>query len=705
MEMMHLPPPDSRLRARTCIIVAGTHRSGTSAITRVVNLLGADITEDLLPPVAGNNDRGFWEPIRVVDIHDRLLQALESSYDDPFPLPEYWMQTKAAQRAMCELSQEIQKDFSEHHLFVVKDPRISRLLPLWLKLLDSMAIEPIIIIPVRNPLETAASLKKRDQFSLAKSFLIYLRSNLETELASRGRRRLFVSYNQLLCDWSSFAVKLGKLADGHVPSIRAESIIEINDFLSADLYRNRFTRGQLCSAVDIPAVVVEVFERMSNVANTGDEYQLDQAFDRLREEVADATKLFHGLFIWEQERACEQLARLQEEQETARQALISEVAEIRREIIFANDKSNDLHVALTTRSAETARLNEELSAAHFRVGALDSARSELLTEVTRLGDELSESQRQISTLNSKLASQSFETTRLSHELSISQTQNLSLNALFEAHSVQASEMRSAFEENRKVLGELRAELADTRRRAGDLTVSLDSSTRELQAIKLTPAWRLMGPSRWIRARLQRYSNLKLIDESCLFDRGWYLAHYPDVGNHGVDPALHYLRYGAKEGRDPCPLFDSNWYLHENPDVLAAGINPLVHYLRYGAAEGRDPNPLFDSDWYVDKHPSISRPLNPFRHYLQVGWLKGYDPHPWFDSSWYLERYSDVALTKSNPLYHYMTTGAAEGRDPHPQFDTNWYLNTYVEVGEAGRNPLVHYVTVGIEAGHQTNGSA
>src|SRR5215470_17990760 len=49
------------LDARTCIIVAGMHRSGTSATARVINLLGADIASDLLPSIPGNNDRGFWE--------------------------------------------------------------------------------------------------------------------------------------------------------------------------------------------------------------------------------------------------------------------------------------------------------------------------------------------------------------------------------------------------------------------------------------------------------------------------------------------------------------------------------------------------------------------------------------------------------------------------------------------------------------------
>src|SRR5262245_28898391 len=164
------------VKKRICIIVAGTHRSGTSAVTRVVNLLGADITRDLMPALAGNNDRGFWESNAVVDIHDRLLHTLGSSYDDPLPLPDRWFETDAALEARRELADEIKKDFSDSRLFVVKDPRITRLLPLWLSLLDELGIEPVVAILVRNPLEVAASLSKREGFSPAQSFLMYVRS-------------------------------------------------------------------------------------------------------------------------------------------------------------------------------------------------------------------------------------------------------------------------------------------------------------------------------------------------------------------------------------------------------------------------------------------------------------------------------------------------------------------------------------------------
>lgn len=80
----------------------------------------------------------------------------------------------------------------------------------------------------------------------------------------------------------------------------------------------------------------------------------------------------------------------------------------------------------------------------------------------------------------------------------------------------------------------------------------------------------------------------LIRGSGLFDAQWYLAEYPDVAAAGMDPVEHYLRHGAKEGRDPSPSFLTLAYLDNNADVAAAGVNPLVHYIEHGRQEGRNP---------------------------------------------------------------------------------------------------------------------
>ena len=68
----------------------------------------------------------------------------------------------------------------------------------------------------------------------------------------------------------------------------------------------------------------------------------------------------------------------------------------------------------------------------------------------------------------------------------------------------------------------------------------------------------------------------------------------------MNPLLHYIRYGAAEGRDPNFLFDTDWYVENNSDVRESGMNPLLHYIRIGSRDGRDPSRYFSGAYYLDK---------------------------------------------------------------------------------------------------------
>lgn len=72
------------------------------------------------------------------------------------------------------------------------------------------------------------------------------------------------------------------------------------------------------------------------------------------------------------------------------------------------------------------------------------------------------------------------------------------------------------------------------------------------------------------------ADLAVLRGSNLMNGSWYLQRYPDVVSTGLSPALHYLRKGAAEMKDPGPAFSTRKYLAQNPS-LPAGANPLVHF--------------------------------------------------------------------------------------------------------------------------------
>jgi len=88
--------------------------------------------------------------------------------------------------------------------------------------------------------------------------------------------------------------------------------------------------------------------------------------------------------------------------------------------------------------------------------------------------------------------------------------------------------------------------------------------------------------------LKSFKDYLIIKRSGLFDPAYYLINNPDVRKADVNPLMHFIKYGWREGRNPSICFDTKFYLAQNADVKRAGINPLFHYLRFGKIEGRSP---------------------------------------------------------------------------------------------------------------------
>lgn len=176
---------------------------------------------------------------------------------------------------------------------------------------------------------------------------------------------------------------------------------------------------------------------------------------------------------------------------------------------------------------------------------------------------------------------------------------------------------------------------------------------------------------------QERADVKLLRNSKLFDAKFYLESNRAIARAGVDPVLHYLRTGAKDGLDPSAEFSTTAYLKANPDVQRSGNNPLIHFLRSGRVEGRSPNPqrrmielvrasgMWDEEYYRHFRPDVPADIDALKHYLNHGADEGFDPSEGFSSKGYLRFNPDVASKGVNPLVHYLTNGRDEGRQSGP----------------------------------------
>lgn len=118
---------------------------------------------------------------------------------------------------------------------------------------------------------------------------------------------------------------------------------------------------------------------------------------------------------------------------------------------------------------------------------------------------------------------------------------------------------------------------------------------------------------------KRKSDVEIVVQSGLFDAEYYLRMYPEVAKSGADPVVHYVKYGAKRGRNPSPLFDAVYYMEKNRDVAASGMDPFRHFCEFGWKELRNPSIDFDIAWYWLVHMlPLGADGNPLLHYRQVG---------------------------------------------------------------------------------------
>jgi hypothetical protein len=137
---------------------------------------------------------------------------------------------------LCDL---LRQEFSEAPLWAIKDPRLCRLLPMWLEIFRELNWTPGFVLAVRNPQEVAASLARRDGFPQSKSLLLWLNHVLEAAEWTRPYPRVVVTYDELLDDWQGTLQHIALGLRLTWPRDLAAIADEVNAYLSPQLRHHR----------------------------------------------------------------------------------------------------------------------------------------------------------------------------------------------------------------------------------------------------------------------------------------------------------------------------------------------------------------------------------------------------------------------------------------------------------------------------------
>jgi hypothetical protein len=236
----------------TAICVLGMSRTGTSLTTRVLSLagvylgpeeelLGGDMRQlvgegaEVLAKARDSNPEGHWEHYRLMRLNERILRALGGSWREPPPMPPGWESSAELAGLREEGEAILGETFAGHEIWGWKDPRNSLTLPFWQQLVPRMRY----VLCLRNPIDVAASLQRRDGMAVAQGLELWRVYAAAALVGTAGQPRLTVRYEDFFADRAGTARRLAGFAgrDGAFES--QEGRLRLAETVDERLWRNR----------------------------------------------------------------------------------------------------------------------------------------------------------------------------------------------------------------------------------------------------------------------------------------------------------------------------------------------------------------------------------------------------------------------------------------------------------------------------------
>lgn len=263
------------------VVVTGSGRSGTSSVAGALKRLGFHIPQ---PEVEADdrNPLGYYEPLWIADFHKTFLNSIPVRTIDTRPDAGDIAMAAVTPEREAELRSWLVDELAGHapgDVVVVKETRAYWVMPLWARVVADAGASMSSLTMLRHPTqvvrsrdsayltgETDAFRRQRETTNVA----AWMNSVFATERATRGNRRAFVPYFDLLGDWrAALSRACGQLgvAPGDLTAPHP-----IDDFIKPSLNRS----GDAWDGLKVPDWLVEMAERTWSttnvlVASPGDE--------------------------------------------------------------------------------------------------------------------------------------------------------------------------------------------------------------------------------------------------------------------------------------------------------------------------------------------------------------------------------------------------------------------------------------------------
>lgn len=274
------------------VIVTGSGRSGTSSVAGALKRLGLHVPQ---PEVEADesNPRGYYEPLWVTEFHKQLLNPIPVRTIDSRPTA----MAKAAEAVTPEVEQRLRDWLSgqlDHPQVVIKDPREFWVHDLWLRVAGDLGAEVTTLTMLRHPTEvvrsrdtaylteqTASFRRQRETTNVA----AWVNAAFETERATRGHRRAFVPYADLVGDWRTAMTRAAGQLDITLGDLSAPH--PVDDFIDARLNRSRVTWDDLEVSAQLRDLADRAWAAMNTLVTSPHDEGAIGELGRMREEYVE----------------------------------------------------------------------------------------------------------------------------------------------------------------------------------------------------------------------------------------------------------------------------------------------------------------------------------------------------------------------------------------------------------------------------------
>jgi len=247
------------------IVVLGMHRSGTSVITRGLQVMGVELGNRLMPSAEGNNAKGFWEDIHLNKLNIEILSAMDSSWCHLTPIEPSDLEALHKKGYFLRAAKLLRQKASNALLFGFKDPRVAKLLPFWSEVFSHCQFDVSYVITMRHPLSVVKSLAKRDGIEAEQSYLMWLGHVITGLTGSMGDKRVLVDYDCLMQSPERELSRIAKALELDVNSTELQ--FYINDFLDEELRHTRYKLSDLLLDDACPPLVQEIYTALLDIVS------------------------------------------------------------------------------------------------------------------------------------------------------------------------------------------------------------------------------------------------------------------------------------------------------------------------------------------------------------------------------------------------------------------------------------------------------